>query len=91
MGQVLCQDIPLFIHLRERFPAADGDSYLFLSVVTEDQLEVCFKLAESVGGAAAQGVTFSIPIGRFKRFSPPERYFSTTHPERDDAIDASDA
>ena len=76
MGQILCQDIPLFIHLRDRFPAADGDSYLFLSVVTDDQLEVCFELAERLGQQASQGVAFSLPVGRFKRFSSSQSYFS---------------
>jgi hypothetical protein len=76
MGQVLCQDIPLFIHLRERFPAADGDSYVFLSVVTDEQLDLCFDLTEHIGGPAAQGVAFSMPIGRFRRFSTSQDYFS---------------
>ena len=76
MGQILCQDIPLFIHLRDRFPAADGDSYLFLSVVTDDQLEVCFELAERLGQQTSQGVAFSLPVGNFRRFSTSQSYFS---------------
>ena len=76
MGQILCQDIPLFIHLRDRFPAADGDSYLFLSVVTDEQLKVCFELAERIGDQALQGVAFSMPVGHFRRFSSSQRYFS---------------
>ena len=76
MGQILCQDIPLFIHLRDRFPAADGDSYLFLSVVTDEQLKVCFELAERIGNQALQGVAFSMPVGQFRRFSSAQSYFT---------------
>lgn len=76
MGQILCQDIPLFIHLRDRFPAADGDSYLFLSVVNDEQLTVCFELAERIGDQALQGVAFSMPVGHFRRFSSSQRYFN---------------
>ena len=76
MGQILCQDIPLFIHLRDRFPAADGDSYLFLSVVNDEQLQVCFELAERIGQQALQGVAFSLPVGNFRRFSSSQSYFS---------------
>ena len=76
MGQILCQDIPLFIHLRDRFPAADGDSYLFLSVVTDEQLKICFELAEHIGQQALQGVAFSLPVGYFRRFSSSQSYFS---------------
>ena len=76
MGQVLCQDIPLFLHLRDHFPAADGDSYLFLCVVKEAQLELCFTLAEQTCQPLAQGVAFSIPVGRFRRFSSPQPFFS---------------
>jgi hypothetical protein len=75
MGQVLCQDIPLFLHLRDRFPAADGDSYLFLCVVDDTQLELCFELAEQTCQPFAQGVAFSLPVGRFQRFSETQNYF----------------
>ena len=75
MGQVLCQDIPLFLHLRDRFPAADGDSYLFLCVVDDMQLELCFELAEHTCQPLAQGVAFSLPVGRFQRFSEAQSYF----------------
>lgn len=75
MGQVLCQDIPLFLHLRDHFPDAEGDSYVLLIVVKERELDLCFELAEKQCGPSAQGVVFSLPITRFRRFSSPESYF----------------
>jgi hypothetical protein len=77
MGQVLCQDIPLFLHLRDHFPDAEGDSYVLLVVVEESQLDLCFELTESLYTPSAQGVVFSLPVTRFKRFSPAESYFES--------------
>lgn len=76
MGQVLCQDIPLFLHLRDHFPEAEGDSYVLLSVVSTAQIDTCFKLAEEICGSASQGVCFALPVLRFKQFSPNKSYFS---------------
>lgn len=77
MGQVLCQDIPLFLHLRDHFPEAEGDSYILLSVVNDEELDLCFQLAEQICSTSAQGVVFALPVPRFKRFSPNKNYFST--------------
>ena len=76
MGQVLCQDIPLFLHLRDHFPEAEGDSYILLSVVSSTELDLCFTLAEQICGPSSQGVIFALPVTRFKRFSPSKAYFS---------------
>ena len=83
MGQVLCQDIPLFLHLRDHFPEAEGDSYVLLSVVSTDQIETCFKLTEQICGSASQGVCFALPVFRFKQFSPNRSYFSATSNSED--------
>lgn len=77
MGQVLCQDIPLFLHLRDHFPEAEGDSYVLLSVVNATQIDTCFKLAEQICGSASQGVCFALPVIRFRQFSPNKSYFSS--------------
>lgn len=86
MGQVLCQDIPLFLHLRDHFPDAEGDSYVLLVVVTEAELDLCFNLAEKLCSPSGQGVIFSLPITRFKRFSPSERYFSAESNENENVL-----
>ena len=78
MGQVLCQDIPVFLHLRDHFPEAEGDSYVLLIVATDRELDLCFELAERICGPSAQGVVFALPILRFKRFSPIHSYFSSS-------------
>lgn len=69
MGQVLCQDIPLFLHLRDHFPNAEGDSYLFLSVVNATDLDLCFQLAEQICASTQKGICFALPVVRFRTFS----------------------
>lgn len=83
MGQVLCQDIPLFLHLRDHFPEAEGDSYVLLSVVSTKQIETCFSLAEQICGSASQGVCFALPVFRFRQFSPNKSYFTPTSNSED--------
>ena len=76
MGQVLCQDIPLFLHLRDHFPEAEGDSYILICIVGDHEIDLCFNLAEQICGPSSQGVIFALPVTRFKRFSPTKTYFS---------------
>ena len=69
MGKILCEGLPIFSHLTSFFPDANGDSYVFLSLVLDEQVDLCFQLAKELCGEPDRGVAFSIPIGRFESFS----------------------
>ena len=74
MGQILCQDIPIFMHIREHFPDSDSDSHMLLSVVSSDQLELCFELAERLTArqerdepVAQSGLAFAFPVAQMRK------------------------
>ena len=69
MAKILCEGLPIFSHLTSFFPDANQDSYLFLSIVLDEQLDLCFQLAKELCGERHRGIMFSMPIGRFESLS----------------------
>ena len=69
MAKILCEGLPIFSHLTSFFPDANQDSYLFLSIVLDEQLDLCFQLAKELCGERHRGIIFSMPIGRFESLS----------------------
>jgi hypothetical protein len=70
MGQIICQDLPIFAHLAPLFPESNKDSYVFLCLLPDSMLPLCFELIERVCSPHARGVAFSIELGRYMRLSP---------------------
>ena len=66
MAKILCEGLPIFSHLTSFFPDANQDSYLFLSIVHDEQLDLCFQLAQELCGEHNRGIIFSLPLGRFE-------------------------
>jgi hypothetical protein len=66
MAKILCEGLPIFSHLTSFFPDASQDSYVFLSIVLDEQLDLCFRLAKELCGERNRGIVFSLPIGRFE-------------------------
>ena len=69
MAKILCEGLPIFSHLTSFFPDANQDSYLFISIVLDEQLDLCFRLAKELCGDRHRGIMFSMPIGRFESLS----------------------
>ena len=70
MGQIICQDLPIFAHLAPLFPESNKDSYVFLCLLPDALLPLCFELIERVCAPHTRGVAFSIELGRYMRLSP---------------------
>lgn len=69
MAKILCEGLPIFSHLTSFFPDANQDSYVFLSIVLNEQLDLCFRLAQELCGEHNRGIIFSLPIGRYESLS----------------------
>ena len=66
MGQ-LFHDEPLLSLFRAHFPRGGERSYLLFSVLSQEQIELCFSLLEQSAGpldAAGNGIAFTLPLGR---------------------------
>ena len=66
MGQ-LFHDEPLLNLFRAHFPRGGERSHLLFSVVSEEQLDLCFSLLERSTGpldTAGSGIAFSLSLGR---------------------------
>ena len=64
MGQIL-GNIPIFADTRGFFPGSAHDSYIILSAVRSQQIDVCTQVIEDVCGPLADpasGIVFSLPI-----------------------------
>ena len=69
MAKILCEDFSIFSHLTSFFPDSSGNSYVLFSVVPQDQLDLCFRLASQLRSPSDRGMMCSLPIGRFESFN----------------------
>ncbi len=68
MGQIVSRELPIFSGFRSLFPGAGEESYLILSVLTEEQVEEAMALLDDVCGGFAEkgaGIAFVVPVTRF--------------------------
>jgi len=68
MGQIVSKELPIFSGFRSLFPGAGEESYLILSVLTEEQVEEAMALLDDVCGGFAEkgaGIAFIVPVTRF--------------------------
>ena len=64
MGQAIGRDLALFANYIHLFPDAESDSYVLLSMMSDEQVALCFELAEKTC-LAGRGVALSLPVSRF--------------------------
>ena len=84
MGKILCEGLPIFSHLTSFFPDTSQDSYLFISIVLDEQIDLCFRLAKELCGDRHRGIMFSMPIGRFESLSQIDSLIEDEHIEQTD-------
>ena len=68
MGQIVSKELPIFSGFRSLFPGAGEESYLILSVLTEEQVEEAMAMLREVCGDFAEkgtGIAFILPVTRF--------------------------
>jgi nitrogen regulatory protein P-II 1 len=68
MGQLL-GDVPILAGLRGLFPGSGTNSFVILTAIKRERLEVCISAIEDVCGdmsVPGTGITFTLPIGTIR-------------------------
>jgi nitrogen regulatory protein PII len=69
MGEILTTQVPIFAGFKSMFPVGGGHSYVIMSVVEEESVDVAIQLIEEVVGdfdEPGAGVLFTVPLTRVK-------------------------
>lgn len=73
MGQIICNELPIFAGLRGMFPGAAMDSHVITSVMPRGKAFTCLDLVERIAGPFDQpgsGIVFTLPVERVVGLSP---------------------
>jgi nitrogen regulatory protein PII len=68
MGQIVSTELPIFSGFRSLFPGSGEESYLILSVLTEEQVEEAIRMLRDVCGDFREkgtGIVFTVPVTGF--------------------------
>ncbi len=68
MGQIVSTELPIFTGFRSLFPGGGEESYLVLSVLSDEQVEEAIRMLRDVCGDFAEkgtGIVFTLPVTEF--------------------------
>ncbi len=69
MGEILTTQVPIFAGFKSLFPVGGGHTYLIISALEDEQVEVAMDLIEEVAGSFEEpgsGILFTVPVARVK-------------------------
>lgn len=69
MGEILTTQVPIFAGFKSLFPVGGGHTYLIMSVVPKDLVEVAMGVVHEVVGdfeEPGSGIMFTVPLSRVK-------------------------
>jgi hypothetical protein len=68
MGQIISTEMPIFSGFRSLFPASGEESYMVMSVVTDDAIDDAVAMLRDVCDGFKEkgaGVVFTLPVTNF--------------------------
>ena len=69
MAEILTTQVPIFAGFKSLFPVGGGHTYVIMSALDKDQVDVAIRLIEEVAGDFEQpgsGILFTVPLSRIK-------------------------
>jgi len=69
MGEILTTQVPIFAGFKSLFPVGGGHTYVIMSVVEKDLMDIAVGVVEEIVGDVDEpgaGILFTVPLTRVK-------------------------